>query len=119
VRVRFKGSEGFDQRVRQGSDALRTGSEYTVLEIFSQSDGPNYFRIEFAENERPPLFDSRLFEVTDSKFHDLWVFLLGWDGSTTIGPAAWNVPGFWDDFMNNREQAVEVYRSIRDRIMPE
>lgn len=98
---------------------LRSGSEYTVLEIFSQADGPNYFRVEFSKGELPPLFDSRLFEVMESEFHNSWVFSLEWDGSTTIGPADWNVPGFWDDFMNHEERAVEVYQSVRNRIMLE
>jgi hypothetical protein len=119
MKVRFKGSAGMDQGVREGSDALSPGAEYTVLEVSCQADGPNRFRIEYSDSELPPLFDSRLFEILDSEFHASWELSLEWDGSITIGPAAWSVSGFWEDFMDGDGRAVEIYRSERARIMGE
>ncbi|RKN36770.1 hypothetical protein D7294_29610 [Streptomyces hoynatensis] len=83
----------------------------------SKADGQNYFRIEFSKSELPPLFDSRLFEMVEAEIHDSWVFSLEWDGSMKLGPAAWQVAGFWEDFMNHSDRAVDIYRSERDRIM--
>lgn len=51
MKVRFTGVEGHGQSVRQGADALRQGQLYVVLEVYCQTDGPNYFRIEFRRGE--------------------------------------------------------------------
>lgn len=119
MKVRFTGVEGHEQSVRQGADALRQGQVYTVLEAFCQTDGPNYFRIEFHRGEFPPLFDSRLFEVIDSTVHPSWTVSGEWDGSLTMSPEAWQVPGFWEDFMDHSSGAIEIYELGRDSLVSE
>jgi hypothetical protein len=119
VKVRFTGLEGHEQSVRQGADALRQGQEYVVLEAYCQSEGPNYFRLEYRRGGLPPLFDSRLFEVVDSEIHPSWTASAEWDGSLTMAPAAWQKAGFWDDFMNHSPKAVEIYELGRDLLMSE
>ncbi|MFI5755733.1 hypothetical protein [Streptomyces sp. NPDC051569] len=117
MKVRFTGVEGHEQSVRQGADALRQGQVYVVLEAYCQADGPNYFRIEFRRGELPPLFDSRLFEVVDSGVHSSWTVSTEWDGSLTMAPAAWQVPGFWEEFMDHFPGAIEIYELGRDALM--
>jgi hypothetical protein len=117
MKVRFNGVEGHEQRIRQGADALRQGQEYVVLEAYSQVDGPNYFRIEFHRGELPPLFDSRLFDVVDPALHPSWTIGLEWDGSLTMAPASWQVPGFWEEFMEHAPDAIEAYELARDVLM--
>ncbi|MFI9275945.1 hypothetical protein ACIGXM_35410 [Kitasatospora sp. NPDC052896] len=117
MKVRFKGVEGVERRVRQGSATLREGIDYSVLEIFCQSDGVNFFRIECRDGDIPGLFDSRIFELREAGFQSSWTFTLEADGSMTIGPASWAEPGFWEDYMDGKVQAYEAYRYERDRIM--
>lgn len=119
MKVAFKGDEGLDQRIRHGSHLLRQGVEYVVLEIFCQVNGSNKFRIECADDEVPPLFDSRLFEVLDSSCASSWRLTIEWDGSLTLGPPAWAAAGFWEAVMDEEDQALEVYRRERDRILGE
>ncbi|MGA5131371.1 hypothetical protein ACPCTO_16320 [Streptomyces olivoreticuli] len=119
MKVKFTGSEGHEQSVRQGADVLRQGEAYVVLEAYCQSEGPNYFRIEFRRHELPPLFDSRLFEVVDPGMHPSWTVSAEWDGSLTLAPAAWQVAGFWDEFMNHSSEAVESYELERGLLMSE
>jgi hypothetical protein len=119
VKVRFTGAEGHEQNVRQGADALRQGQMYVVLEVYCQAEGPNYFRIEFRRGELPPLFDSRLFEVVEPKMHPSWTISAEWDGSLTMAPAAWQVPGFWEEFMDHSPGAIEIYERGRDVLVLE
>ncbi|BDM70255.1 hypothetical protein HEK616_37420 [Streptomyces nigrescens] len=119
MKVRFTGLEGHEQSVRQGADSLRQGKVYVVLESYCQSDGPNYFRIEYRRGELPPLFDSRLFEVVAPGMHPSWTAHVEWDGSLTMGPAAWQEAEFWDDFMNHSPHAVEIYELGREILICE
>ncbi|MFE0422019.1 hypothetical protein [Streptomyces sp. NPDC058953] len=117
MKVKFRGVEGLDRRVRQGAAMLRGGIEYIVLEIFCQADGVNYFRVEFSDEEIPPLFDSRLFDLVDADHPACWGLQLEPDGSLTWGPPAWNAPGFWDALMEHEDVARRIYREERSRIM--
>ncbi|WP_328401194.1 hypothetical protein OHS70_26390 [Streptomyces sp. NBC_00390] len=117
MKVRFTGTQGHEQSVRQGADALRQGQVYVVLEVYCQTEGPNYFRIEFRRGELPPLFDSRLFEVVDRTMHPSWTTSVEWDGSLTIAPAAWQSPGFWEEFTEHSPGAIEIYEMGRDALM--
>jgi hypothetical protein len=117
MRVRFiGGNDSFDQRVLQGADALARGREYVVLEVFAQADGANYFRIEYSKRELPPIFDSRLFEVTSSSIPRCWGLYIVGDGSVAIRPAGWSTPGFWESLMDRDEWAIELYSSVRDDV---
>jgi hypothetical protein len=115
MRVRFMGSTGMDRRVSQGSDCLRQGEEYTVLEIFCQVDGANKFRIEVSPSELPALFDSRLFEVSSDMVPTGWRIDRSPHGSLTIGPGEWSSPGFWEAFMDREEWAMDLYLSGRGK----
>jgi hypothetical protein len=107
--VRFVGGDGLDQRISQGSRALRVGMEYCVLEIFAQADGANKFRIHFSNIELPSLFDSRLFEISSDRIPRSWRVVRNGSGSLTFGPEDWIQPGFWEAFMDHEEWAVRLY----------
>lgn len=116
MKVRFMGSNGFDQRVSQGSDCLQEGVEYAVLEIFAQADGANKLRIEFSDRELPSLFDSRLFKVSSDEVPKNWCIANNWNGSLIMGPAEWvRRPGFWEAFMNRETWALELYVEGRSK----
>ncbi|MFD5748640.1 hypothetical protein [Streptomyces sp. NPDC127033] len=117
VKVRFTGTAGHEQSVRQGAEALRQGQAYVVLEVYCQAEGPNCFRIEFLRGELPALFDSRLFEVVDRGMHPSWVTSIEWDGSLTMAPAAWQAPDFWEGLMEHSPDAIEIYEAGRASLM--
>ncbi|MCX2968321.1 MULTISPECIES: hypothetical protein [Streptomyces] len=117
MKVRFTGVEGHEQSVRQGADVLRQGQVYVILEAYCQVDGPNYFRIEYRRGELPPLFDSRLFELVDPRMHSSWTVSTEWDGSLTMAPAVWQVPGFWEEFIDHFPRAIEVYELGKNALM--
>jgi len=117
VKVRFTGAEGREQSVRQGAHSLREGRVYVVLEVYCQAAGPNYFRIEYRSGETPPLFDARLFEVVDPRLSPSWTVSSKGDGVLTMAPAAWQVPGFWEEFMEHSSRAIEIYELGRDALM--
>ena len=116
MRVRFTGASGFDQRVSQGAASLREGREYVVLEIFAQVGGANKIRVEISEEQLPPLFDSRLFELVSNRIPCVWEIHGKFDGSLVMRPGEWNSPGFWESLMDREQWAVEAYRSGRTKI---
>lgn len=113
MRVRFTGVAGFDQRISRGASRLRDGREYVVLEVFTQVDDANFFRIETSEDLAPGLYDSRLFEVISDRIPNSWKMHREPSGSLTIGPSEWNEQGFWEAFMDDEEWAVVIYRAGR------
>ncbi|MEE1941153.1 hypothetical protein V1L54_17375 [Streptomyces sp. TRM 70361] len=117
MKVKFVGADGHEQRIRQGSQVLRVDRVYVVLEVYCQSDGQNYLRIEHRSDDLPPLFDSCLFEVVDAKISPVWRVSTGWDGSLRMAPEEWHAEGFWDDFMNHDPCAIEKYERCRDAIL--
>ncbi|MHB9858884.1 hypothetical protein [Streptomyces sp. YIM S03343] len=117
MKVKFIDFGGPEQSVRQGADSLHQGQVYVVLEAYCQTDGPNYFRVEFHRGELPALFDSRLFEVVDSDVHPSWTVSTVWDGSLKMAPAAWQVTGFWEELMDHSPDAIEIYEFDRDALM--
>lgn len=116
MKVRFKGAGTYTRPITQGADCLREGHEYHVVEVHATADGRNMFRIEVSSDELPPLFDSRLFEVTNGSIPSHWVVSVGVQGDITVGPAEWETtPGFWDAFIDGEPWAATLYRSERDK----
>ena len=116
MRVRYEGPGNFDQRVLQGTRSLVAGHEYFVLEVYAQSDGSNFFRIEYSDMELPPLVDSRLFAIVSSVIPETWSIASTVDGSLTLGPREWNSPGFWEAFMDHEPWADDLYSATRSTI---
>jgi hypothetical protein len=115
MKVRFKGAEGFDRPISQGSGALRVGMEYPVLEILALAGDANKFRIQFSDVELPALFDSRLFEVTSGRIPPSWHIVRNRYGSLTFGPREWQEQGFWESFMDHELWAIDLYEVGRSK----
>jgi hypothetical protein len=73
------------------------------------------FRIEVFHDELPPLFDSRLFEVSDGTVPSHWAVSAGVQGDITLGPTEWETPGFWDAFIDGEPWAAALYHSERNK----
>lgn len=115
MRVRFKGIANYSPPITQGAECLQEGRDYPVLEVFATSDGRNMFRVEVFRGEIPPLFDSRLFEVTDGRVPSHWAVSTGAQGDITLGPAKWETPGFWDAFIDGEPWAVDLYQCEKNK----
>ena len=109
MRVAFVRPDSLNEAAYQGADSLTVGHEYSVQEIYSRFGGPTFFRIAFAENETPALFDVRLFSVASPAVPSSWAIRLLSNGSMIVGPPAWQVDGFWEAFLDRRRWAVEAY----------
>ncbi|MFH8404723.1 hypothetical protein ACH4FX_08090 [Streptomyces sp. NPDC018019] len=116
MKVRFEGTSSQDARVSQGAESLRVGNEYLVLEIYSQTDRGNYFRIESMPGELPGLFDSRLFSVTARNLPSTWRAFTSASGSLSLCPEPWGDPGFWESLMDGELWAIECYRTEKSMI---
>ncbi|MFF8639006.1 hypothetical protein ACF052_33000 [Streptomyces pilosus] len=116
MKVLFRGVGAYDRPIAQGADALREGHEYVVLEVFAAADGRNMFRVEVSSDELPPLFDSRLFEVTDGSIPACWCLFVGMRGDIVMGPEEWETnPDFWDSYIDGEPWAVALYQSGKEK----
>ncbi|WP_129248594.1 hypothetical protein [Streptomyces sioyaensis] len=116
MKVRFTGAASHNEGITQGASSLETGIEYQVLEIYTQSEGPNFIRIESIPGQLPGLFDSRLFHVTQSEIPINWRTFIGTNGGISIRPALWHAPGFWESLMDGEEWAVGCYHDEKEKI---
>ncbi|MGJ7907346.1 hypothetical protein ACOQFL_12795 [Actinopolyspora sp. H202] len=119
MKVIFIGQEGQEPCALWGASALREGREYVVLEAEFLTGGANKFRIEVNCGEFPPLFDSRLFKVVDSTLSSAWTVSINWDGSVTMAPPDWQDTGFWENFSEYFDAAIESYEYWRNFLFSE
>ncbi|MGP3969856.1 hypothetical protein [Streptomyces sp. 6N223] len=73
--------------------------------------------MEFSPREDSALFDSRLFTVTSARMPSSWRFFQMEDGSFSLRPESWNVPGFWEAFYDREPWAVASYASEKRKIL--
>jgi hypothetical protein len=116
MKVRFLGVGSYSASITQGASSLSQGKEYLVLEVYAQSDGQNYVRLESLVGELPGLFDTRLFEVSDADNPATWKTFITAGGGVMISPASWMVPGFWESLMDGERWAVNSYEYEKSRI---
>ena len=93
---------------------LKPDKEYVVLEI--ENNGCMEYRIESEDSGQPVLFEIELFDIVDATHPRTWV------ESSVAGefsPAAWQVPGFWEDYFDGEPTARDSYRCERDQIYRE
>ncbi len=117
--VKFKGSDGLDERISQGSMELRQGMEYRVIQIYTRAGGAIEYRIHYSDIELPALFDSRLFEIVSGRIPRGWQVSRRWSHILVFGPEEWHRPGFWEAFMDHEEWAVEIYDAERLKMLGE
>lgn len=97
---------------------LTVGKEYIVLAIEVRQDKV-LFLIASDSNEQPILQDAVQFEIVNKKIPSTWQFSPGVIELLTIGPQAWQKPGFWEDCYNHEPAALEVYKREARIVMEE
>ncbi|HEY83776.1 MAG TPA: hypothetical protein G4N96_01495 [Chloroflexi bacterium] len=66
---------------------------------------------------RPYLYPYQLFEEVDSCKPDDWVIEFGDDGEQYAYPSSLNAPGFFEDFFDNKREAVVTFwQAINQRL---
>lgn len=109
-----------------GYQSLKAGMEYTVLAIefydksessFSESIGDfTLYRIKDNEGNVVP-FPAKLFEITSEKLPACWVISKEKDGSYSILPKLWSRAGFWEDYYNDDDIAIEEFEKAEREIL--
>jgi hypothetical protein len=117
LRVRLARSTIPGARGPLGTSVLKLGREYIVLEIVSQQGKDTLLRMEFSPREDSALFDSRLFTVVSARMPSSWSFFQTENGSFSLCPESWNVPGFWEAFYDREAWAVASYESEKRKIL--
>lgn len=90
------------------------GAELPVLEIRIRRDysvdarGLNQqFRV-YSGDRNPGLYDARQFEVVSETIPSNWIVRLT-DNQILVGPRTWLERGFWEDYFNDKEEAVSEF----------
>ena len=82
---------------------LTPGQNYVVIGIEADD-----FRI-LNDHGRPYLYPRHLFSVVDSREPGDWISELGEDHERYANPEPLNSSGFFEDFFDNKEQAVTSF----------
>ena len=91
---------------------LTVGREYEVLEISALVGREIHFRIQTDRTGSPGLWDSRLFETVEADIPADWIASIDDAGNLTLGPAAWQRLGFWEDYFDGDPEAVRTYEQV-------
>jgi len=89
----------------QSSD-MTVGNIYEVIGIEA-----DFYRILNDENS-PYLYDPKQFEIVESSEPEFWVNEYGDDGERYSYPETWSQPGFFEDFLDNLNQAREEFWKV-------
>ncbi len=85
---------------------LTLGQPYVVIGIEA-----NDYRI-LNDDGRPYLYPSRLFQIVDKREPDDWITEYGEDGERYSYPALLNESGFFEDFFENKLEAVHTFWKV-------
>jgi len=114
---------------KEGSyQSLKVGKEYIVLAIefydkskstFSESIGDfTLYRIKDNDGVVKP-FPAKLFEITSGNLPTCWVVYEEKDGSYSILPKIWARVGFWEDYYNDDDTALEEFLKAEKEMLSE
>ena len=84
--------------------------EYVVISIESFKGNGISIRI-IDDESKPSLWDCGLFTTTDNSIPNNWVCNMREDGYMEFSPATWLKPGFWEDYLENSSEAIEIFKS--------
>ena len=106
--------------IQSASPWLTVGKEYDVLAISIRLRKEILFQIIGDDvSQIPVLFDSKQFEITCDQMPDNWVVSLDAESNVIeLAPSRWLRPGFWEDFFNGVEGAMEDFKSEAKKIDP-
>lgn len=90
---------------------LTPGQQYVVIGIEADD-----LRI-LNDQGRPYLYPARLFEVVDPREPSDWVTEFGEDGERYAYPPPLNLPGFFEDFFDDKREAIVTFwRIVNQRL---
>lgn len=108
--------------------SIKIGKEYVVLAVefynnsistFSQAIGDYVlYRIKDDEGNVMP-FPSKIFEIISEEIPLNWVIYCEEDGSCSLLPKQWARNGFWDDYYNYEDSAVDSFKSEEKTMLQE
>lgn len=93
----------------ESSSWLTVGKEYVVLAVEVRQDKV-LFLVASDSNKQPVLQNAIQFEVLNKNIPSNWKIAPEGLALFTIEPAAWQVPGFWEDCHNHEPKALEIYK---------
>ena len=89
---------------------LTIGNVYRVLGIEA-----DFHRI-IGDEGRPYLYPDQLFETVDPAEDPAWITTFGNDGERYSYPQELSAPGFFEDYFDNRADAVATFREYAARM---
>jgi hypothetical protein len=99
----------------ENSPWISVSKQYTVLEIVSSGRGPAQFRIVCDDGRTPGLQDCRQFDTVSADIPPEWIAETNERG-LTVGPKEFLRGGFWEDFFDQRPEAVRQFADVYKRL---
>jgi len=108
-------------------DELKVGQEYTVLAIEVYDRAVNtmiedfvIYRIKETKIYKTVImYPAKLFKVTDPKLSSRWIIRMGANGLFNILPKSWARDGFWEDYYNDVESALQDFKKEEEIMLSE
>lgn len=108
--------------------SLTVGNEYIVLaiEFYDKSISPlsesvrDFALYRLRDNDGIVIpFPSKIFEIITQKMPSMWVPYQGKGNIYSILPKTWARSGFWEDFYNDEDGAIEDFKKAEREIISE
>jgi hypothetical protein len=97
-------------RIREDrSQWLSIGTLYHVLEIYLDSRGRLLLRLVGDDGLTPALHSTENFELVSPIIPANWALYFDSKGVFQIAPEAWIRPGFWEDYFDGKDEALEIF----------
>jgi hypothetical protein len=98
---------------------LTVGKVYCVLSVtVTLKQGIN-FRIISDDEQTPILADSRQFKIISNDIPRGWIVNLPKDNFIELAPQKWTRLGFWEEFFNGEQEALNDFEEEKSKMMSE
>ena len=77
------------------------------------------FRIISDDEHTPILADSRQFKTISNDIPSGWIVNLPKEGFIELAPQKWTRLGFWEDFFNGEQEALNDFEEEKNKMMSE
>lgn len=115
----IKRTSSVTKQETQKSNGLTVGKEYTVLAIGISSKNGISFRLVHDDGQTPALFDIQQFQIVSPQIPRNWTIHLDRYGGLDICPTTWARLGFWEDFFDDKTEAINQFVQEQKIIMSE
>ncbi len=106
--------DGFGRPVNHSS-WVKIGDIYHVLSILI---APGKIRYQLVGGEPiPALFESQMFEIVSSIIPETWQVYSPKLGCLALEPSAWQTSDFWEDYFNDKSEAIDCFEEERRKII--